>query len=102
MGFLPNGNRHDHWWRFCAACRDLLAGTGLPTRITHAEHRFRDLLRNGAARIAGEEVSLQGLTDHQWAALEEFAAIFFRELESFAPDELFPAFHRELERRRGR
>jgi hypothetical protein len=32
-------------------------------------------------------------------ALERFAAVFFHELESYAPLELFPAFRREVERR---
>src|SRR5438067_478828 len=99
MVFRRGGNRHDSWLWFCALHRELLAGTGVPGAITHREHRFRDLLRDGAATAGGAEAALSGLTARQWEALEQFAAAFFRERESYAPLELFPAFRREAQRR---
>ena len=99
MGFLRGGNRHDSWLRFCGLHRDLLAGTGLPEAITHSEDRFRELLRDGSASGRGVVAELAALNADQWAALERFAAVFFRECESYAPLDLFPAFRREAERR---
>jgi hypothetical protein len=51
--------------------------------------------------VAGREVavSLAQLPAEQWAALEQFATVFFREYESYAPFDLFPAFRREVDRR---
>ena len=99
MAFGRIGNRHDSWLRFCGLYRDLLADTGLPEAITHSEDRFRDLLRDGSAAGRGVAVALGDLSGEQWAGLEQFAAVFFRECESYAPLELFPAFRREVERR---
>ena len=99
MTFLQGGNQHDKWLRFCEMHRQMLAGTGLPEAIIQGEGRFRDLLRDGAAAGRGVEVSLTDLSPEQWLALEQFAAVFFHEWESYAPLELFPAFRREAERR---
>jgi hypothetical protein len=92
-------NRHDTWQRFCDLQQELLAETGLPIAITYAEHRFRDLLRQGRVETRGATASLAELAGTQWEALERFAAVFFREFESYAPLDLFPAFHEEVERR---
>jgi hypothetical protein len=99
MAFRPGSNRHDSWLRFCGLHRELLAGTGLPEAITQSEDRFRDLLRSGSAAGRGIALTLAGLSAEQWTSLDRFAAEFFRECESYAPLELFPAFGRETERR---
>ena|SRR6516164_10305508 len=99
MGFLRDSNRHDSWLRFSALHAELLSASHLPVALTHSEDRFRDLLRDGAAGGRGWSVALVNLSADQWAALERFAAVFFRECESLAPFELFPAFRREKERR---
>jgi hypothetical protein len=93
-------NRHDGWLRFCAMHEELLAATGLPHAITHGEHRWRDLLRDGSASGRGVSASLVDLSAPQWDALKQFAQVFFSEFESYAPLELFPAFRREAERRK--
>jgi hypothetical protein len=85
MAFGRLGNRHDSWLRFCSLYLDLLASTGLPEAITHSEDRFRDLLRDGLAAGRGVAVSLAQLPAEQWAGLEQFATVFFRECESYAP-----------------
>ena len=99
MVFLRGANQHDSWLRFCEKHRAILTQTGLPPSIIHAEHRFRDLLREGMARTDKEEASLSRLEPVQWSALEQFASIFFNEFESYAPLDLFPAFRREAARR---
>src|SRR5438445_5246613 len=101
MAFLRHSNRHDSGLRVCDLHRLLLTATGLPESIALREHRFRDLLRDGAAAAGRMEVTLAALAADQWAALERFAAVFFRECESCAPLELFPAFRREAEHRSG-
>ena len=98
MAFRQSSNRTDGWVRFCACYPDLIADISFPA-ILWVEHRFRDLLRDGYARAGGEEVVLAELSDPDWGALERFVAVFFRECESYAPLELFPAFRREVERR---
>jgi hypothetical protein len=92
-------NRHDTWKLFCDAQREILARTGLPTSLTHSEQRFRDLLEAGEVDFRNARISLADLTPSQWNALYQFAAVFFREFESFAPEDLFPAFRRETQRR---
>ena len=92
-------NRHDTWKLFCEDHRDILAATGLPAAVIRAEHRFRDLLEAGHVAIRGAQTSLGELTADQWSALYQFAKVFFREFESFAPEDLFPAFRREVQRR---
>lgn len=92
-------NRHDIWAAFCAEHREVLAATGLPTAVTHNKHRFRDLLEYGRVEAVGGEVALAQLTATEWAALYQFAAAFIRDFESFAPEDLFPAFRREVEAR---
>jgi len=102
MTFLRGGNRHDSWLRFCGLYRELVADTGLPQTVILSEDRFRNLLRDGSAAGRGVAFELAGLNAERWAALERFAAVFFRECESYAPLDLFPAFRREAERRRRR
>ena len=92
-------NRHDTWKLFCEMQREILARTGLPTSLTHSEQRFRDLLETGEAGVSEARFSLADLTPPQWDALYQFAAVFFREFESFAPEDLFPAFRREAQQR---
>lgn len=99
MAFARLGNRHDSWVAFCKQYRELLAGTGLPEAVIQSEHLFRDLLRVGSAVSRRIVIALTDLSDEQWAGLERFVAVFFRECESFAPLELFPAFRQEAERR---
>jgi ankyrin repeat protein len=88
------------WLRFCHFHCDLLAETGLPQAIVEGEDRFRDLLCNGSAVCRGVSSSLTELSGDQWAALVQFAAIFFHECEAYATLDRFPAFRREYERRR--
>lgn len=92
-------NRHDIWQRFCDQHRELLAETGLPVSVTSAEHRFRDLLREGHVSIGQVVTSLRDIMEAQWSALERFADLFFHEFESYAPLEEFREFRRELDRR---
>ncbi len=92
-------NRHDTWKLFCEMHRDLLTRTGLPPYVTHSEPRFRDLLEAGYVVVSKGQVSLGDLAPGNWAAVYEFAAVFFREFESYAPDDLFPAFRGEVMRR---
>jgi hypothetical protein len=92
-------NRHDIWLRFCNQHEQTLTATGLPTAITHGEHRFRDLLRDGNAAGRGVSAALADLSGTQWSALEQFVEVFFNEFESYAPLELFPAFRHEAEDR---
>ncbi len=99
MAFLRGSNRHDSWLQFCRLEQESLAGTGIPVGIYHSEDRFRDLLRDGAAAGQGAAVALVDLSVEHWAALERFVAVFFREYESYAPLDLFPAFRQEVERR---
>lgn len=99
MVFLAQGNQHDRWLRFCEEHRGLLVETALPAAVTFAEHCFRDLLRDGAARAGRIDVSLASLSTVQWQALVRFTEVFFCEWESFAPLDLFPAFRRETDRR---
>jgi hypothetical protein len=84
---------------FCEACRDLLARTGLPRAVTHTEHRFRDLLERGKFTVREGDMSLGQLSEDRWAAFYQFVAAFFREFESFAPEDLFPAFRLEVDAR---
>ncbi len=99
MGFGRLGNRYDSWLRFYGLHRDVLTGAGLPDVVTLSEDRLRDLLRDGSASGRGFAVSLAELSTEQWVALAQFVVVFFRECESFAPLDLFPAFRRETERR---
>ena len=92
-------NRHDTWKLFCEMHRELLAGTGLPTTVTHSEHRLRELLEVGQVVVSQARLSLEELTPNGWLALYQFAVVFFREFESYAPEDLFPAFRCEAERR---
>jgi hypothetical protein len=92
-------NRHDTWKLFCETHRELLAWTGLPTSVTHSEHRFRDLLEAGHAAVSEGRISLGDLTATGWAALYQFVAVFFREFESYAPADLFLAFRNEVQQR---
>jgi hypothetical protein len=92
-------NRHDTWKQFCDRHQELLAGTGLPASVTHSEHRFRELLEVGHVAVSQARHTLAGLTPAGWPALCQFAAGFFREFESYAPEDRFPAFRSEAERR---
>jgi hypothetical protein len=92
-------NRHDTWQLFCQTQREVLAQTGLPASVTDSEQRFRDLLGAGQAVVSEARVSLADLTPPQWAALYRFATMFFREFESYAPEDRFPAFRREVQQR---
>jgi hypothetical protein len=92
-------NRHDTWKLFCDNHQELLAGSGLPASVTHSEQRFRDLLEAGQAVVGQARFSLGELTPAGWSALYQFAATFFREFESYAPEDLFAAFRREAQRR---
>jgi hypothetical protein len=92
-------NRHDTWKLFCELQREILDRTGVPTSLTHSRQRFRDFLETGEAAVSVARISLADLTPPQWAALNQFAAVFFREFESFAPEDLFPAFRRETRKR---
>jgi hypothetical protein len=67
--------------------------------VTHSEQRFRELLEKGRIAVSGVRYSLEELTKTEWAALYKFAASFFREFESFAPEDLFPAFREVVERK---
>lgn len=100
MAFGRLGNRHDTWLAFCTRYGPLLADAGLPEAIVLREERFRDLLRDGSASGRGVAVSLAELPAERWAGLARFVAVFFRECESFAPLDLFPAYRHEAERRR--
>src|SRR4051812_10617210 len=92
-------NRHDTWQLFCDDYRDVLAETGMPANVVQSEHRFRDLMESGQVDVHGTPMLLQELPAQGWAALYAFAAVFFHEFESYAPEDLFPAFRREVERR---
>jgi hypothetical protein len=92
-------NRHDTWKQFCEHHQGLLAGTGLPASVTHSEQRFRELLEAGQVVASQARHSLAELTPAGWTALCQFAAGFFREFESYAPDDRFPALRGEAERR---
>ncbi len=92
-------NRHDTWAEFCGEHRELLAATGLPAGVTHSEHRFRELLERGVAAVGPARATLDALAPAQWAAFHRFATLFFREFESYAPEDLFPAFRSETLRR---
>jgi hypothetical protein len=92
-------NRHDTWQEFCKEHREVLTATGLPAEITHAEHKLRDLLRDGCAEVGASAYALSDLDMEQWTAFERFVGVFFREFESYAPLDLFPEFRREVERR---
>ena len=80
--------------------RRIGGGDGLPGEIIGSEDRFRDLLRDGAATTKVVAVRLTELSEGQWQALVQFADVFLLECESSMPRELFPAFHREQDRRR--
>lgn len=92
-------NRYDTWKRFCEIQREILAQTGLPNAVIHSEQRFRDLIEAGRVVVKEARISLGDLTPPQWAALYQFAEVFFQEFESYAPEDLFPAFRREAEKR---
>jgi hypothetical protein len=77
----------------------VLAATGLPETITHAEHKLRDLLRDGHAEAGTSACALSDLNTKQWTAFESFVETFFRQFESYAPLDLFPEFRREVGRR---
>jgi hypothetical protein len=93
-------NRHDIWLRFYEGHKETLGKTGLPTEITRAEHRFRDLLGDGSVEIRGQKTTLEDLDANQWLAFQKFVDVFFLEFESCMPMDLFPAFRRKSERRR--
>ena len=99
MAFGWQGNRHDSWLRFCDRHRECLVGAGLPDWLARSEERFRDLLRDGSASDRHSTVSLAELTADCWPSFAGFVSVFFRECESFAPLDLFPAYRREAERR---
>jgi hypothetical protein len=92
-------NRHDAWEKFADDHRPLLIETGLPDTVTRSEHRFRELLEAGQIVIFESRFSLEELTPAQWLVLYQFARVFFREFESYAPENLFPAFRSEVSRR---
>jgi hypothetical protein len=94
-------NRHDSWLGFCGRHRHLLAVAQLPCGVVRHEGRFRDLLEYGAASAGDAAVTLCGLSAERWAGLTGLVAAFFRDVETFAPLDRFPAFRREVERRRG-
>lgn len=93
------GNRHDIWQAFCETHRELITRTGFPAAVARTGQRFRDLLSEGQTVAPEGGVSLAALTPPQWSALYQFAAVFFREFESFAPADRFPAFRDEAQRR---
>lgn len=92
-------NRHDTWKLFCEEHRELLARTRLPQSVTHSEPRFRDWLAEGEGVVSGAQISMTELAPAAWAALYQFSKVFFREFESYAPEDLFPAFRCEAQRR---
>src|SRR5262245_58699275 len=92
-------NRHDTWKLFCEKHRELLDGTGLPVSVTHSESRFRELLEAGQVVVSQARFSLGQLTPSGWPHLHQFAAVFLREFESYAPEDLFPAFRDEVTKR---
>ena len=92
-------NRHDTYKQFCDQHQQVLAATGLPATVTHSEPRFRELLEAGHVALSQARPSLAELTPDGWAALCQFAAAFFREFESYAPDDRFPGLKGEAERR---
>ncbi|HEV3437332.1 MAG TPA: hypothetical protein VG122_08235 [Gemmata sp.] len=92
-------NRHDTWIQFSEKYRDLLAGTGLPAAVIRSEQHIRELLEMGRATVSETQFSLEELATTNWSALYEFATVFFREFESYAPEDLFPAFRCEALRR---
>ena len=92
-------NRHDDWERFCEKHRDLLTETGLPASVVLSEQRFRDLLSEGRILAPDGYDSLEAMASPEWGALYRFASVFFRECESYAPEDLFPAFRTEVQRR---
>ena|SRR5437764_13087319 len=92
-------NRHDTWKLFCEQHRELLPGTGLPPSLTDSETRFQDLLDLGEVVVSGNRFTIVELTPSAWSALYRFAALFFREFESYAPEDRFLGFRREVERR---
>jgi hypothetical protein len=99
MSFWGLPNAHDSWGRFCDQFATELRAAGLPEWALLREHCFRDLLRDGVAKSMAGEVRLDALPPDQWAALFKFVMVFFRECESYAPEDLFPAFVREVKRR---
>ena len=92
-------NRHDTWQRFTETYQELLVETGLPKTIVRSEQRFRELLATGQVTHSQSRVSLAELMPTEWSALYSFVAVFFREFESFAPEDLFPVFRDEAQRR---
>lgn len=92
-------NRHDTWERFSEKHQDMLARTGLPTTVTRSEQRFRELIEVGRVVVSEAAISLRELTATEWSALFQFTAVFFQEFESYAPEDLFPAFRREIQLR---
>src|SRR5437868_961671 len=93
-------NQHDTWHRFCEERHQLLAASGLPRAITDVEHRFRDLLCEGNVQAGEIKAALSSLSQAEWEALDKFTTAFFREFESYAPLDRFPAFRTETERRK--
>lgn len=92
-------NQHDTWRLFCEEHRETLSRTELPMSVTHSEHRFRDLLERGHVVASDAQASLGNLSPTAWIALYQFATVFFRGFESYAPEDLFPAFRCEVQRR---
>ena len=92
-------NQYDTWQKFCKKHETLLASTGLPAKLTSSEHRFRELLRLGVAGIGGASGTVSELSTPEWLALTAFTTDFFKEFESYAPLDLFPAFRIKAERR---
>lgn len=92
-------NRHDIWQAFCETHRVLIAQAELPSAVIRSRQRFRDLLSEGEAVVSEARISLGELNPPQWAALSQLAAAFFREFESFVPEDRFTAFRNEAQRR---
>jgi len=95
-------NRHDTWLNFCEKYSVLLTETGLSRTVTHSEYRFRELLETARVEVSCSQDSLAAINQSEWTALYKFVAVFFREFESFVPEDLFPAFRDEVQRRGNR
>ena len=55
MAFRQPSNQAEDWIWFLSHYPDLLADLRLSPAILRAEHRFRDLLRDGYARAGSED-----------------------------------------------
>ena len=75
MGFRRSSNRHNRWAAFIATNDELVAATGLPSKVLRSETVLVDFLTSGV----DDELSLSLATipDHQFLALEAVVNAYF-------------------------